>query len=78
MNNSLCECIQKRRKSVSSTFSCIEQVKDSIDRYIYDINKNYQDIINELSMENFRDVMKQYNAKIEYYTENVMKKIDLN
>lgn len=45
MNSALCESIQRRRKSISSTFSKIEEIKDSVDRYIYDINKNYEDIL---------------------------------
>lgn len=51
----------------------MNDIKNSIERYILDINKNYDEIIVELSIDNFTDIMNQYNVKIEYFHENLIK-----
>ena len=50
------------------------EIRDSIERYVCDINKNYEGILRELSIDNFREIMVQYNKKIDYYRDSVLKK----
>ena len=51
------------------------QVKQSIERYVYDINKNYDGILCDLSVDSFRDIMAQYNTKIQYYHDTLLTKL---
>lgn len=54
----------KRNQAIEGNFQIMEEIKKSMERYLWDIEKNYNGILEELSIEHFKDIMKQYNAKI--------------
>lgn len=75
LNTALIANMQKQKEAVSSTREVMGEVKQSIERYVYDINKNYDGILRDLSVDSFRDIMAQYNRKIEYYQDTVLRKL---
>lgn len=42
-----------------------------MDKYLYDVNRNYEDIVQDLSISHFNDIMEQYQAKICDYMQKI-------
>lgn len=42
-----------------------------MDKYLFDVNRNYEDIVQDLSTSHFTEIMDQYQAKICDYMEKV-------
>jgi hypothetical protein len=42
-----------------------------MDKYLFDVNRNYEDIVQDLSITHFNEIMDQYQAKICDYMEKV-------
>ena len=62
---------QKIGQSLNSRFIQIEDMKESITRYLQDIDNNYIDIIEALSFEQFQEIMDRYNEKINHFESRV-------
>ena len=45
----------------------MDEMRSSISRYLEDIENNYEDIIEDLSLEQFEDIMDKYHKKIIHY-----------
>jgi|JI61114C2RNA_FD_contig_21_11293072_length_435_multi_3_in_0_out_0_1 hypothetical protein len=47
-----------------------------MDKYLYDVNRNYEDIVQDLSISHFDEIMSQYQAKIVDYMSRVNRQPD--
>lgn len=43
-------------------------IKDNLERYVFDINKHYDEILGELEIDKFQEILEQYHAKVSYYS----------
>jgi hypothetical protein len=64
-------CQQMIEKSLSSKNQVLEEIKSSINRYVTDIDSNYDEIIQSLSYDQFTDIIGRYNQKIFYLEERL-------
>lgn len=49
----------------------VEEMRKAINRYMEDIENNYEDIIESLSYEQFSEIIDKYNSKIKYFEEEL-------
>jgi len=46
-------------------------MKKALERYINEINNNYEDIVDSLPFEKFMEIIRQYHEKIKYFEEKL-------
>jgi hypothetical protein len=58
-------------KSVQIYREDIQITLSAMDKYLYDVNRNYDDIVQDLSIGHFDEIMAQYQAKICDYMQRI-------
>jgi hypothetical protein len=62
---------QKIKKNLLNKSQIVSEIKSSINRYIEDIDCNYDEIIKSLSYYQFNEILDLYNNKITYFSQKL-------
>lgn len=64
---------QSLKRISKQNLDLIAEINRSLNRYLVDIKRNYDDIISELNIEQYQEIMEQYSRKVNYYYDHVEK-----